>query len=175
MVQSCGVPPRCVILAPVPVPYREPLFAQLAQGGRIDPKVIYLAGAQPGWDQRPDWFAARGGYDSEVLRSWQRQRPGRTPLMLARGLGRALARADPQVVVSSEYGPATWRALSWCRRHDRRLVIMSELTPGATPRCRGCSDGSTGSSRRGWTASSCSARRVWSASGGWGSRAVGSR
>ena len=137
MVQSCGVPPRCVILAPVPVPYREPLFAQLAQGGRIDPKVIYLAGAQPGWDQRPDWFAARGGYDSEVLRSWQRQRPGRTPLMLARGLGRALARADPQVVVSSEYGPATWRALSWCRRHDRRLVIMSELTPWSDPTLSG--------------------------------------
>jgi glycosyltransferase involved in cell wall biosynthesis len=133
LVQSCGVPVRCAILAPVPVPYREPLFARLAAGGRIDPKVIYLAGSQPGWDQRPDWFAARGGYDSEVLRSWQRRRAGRTPLMLARGLRRALDRADPEVVVSSEYGPATWRALSWCRRRGRRLVIMSELTPWSDP------------------------------------------
>jgi glycogen synthase len=49
--------------------------------------------------------------------------------MLARGLGRALRRADPDVVVSSEYGPATWRSLAWCRRHGRRLVVMSELTP----------------------------------------------
>lgn len=123
------MPVRCAILAPVPVPYREPLFARLAGRGRITPRVIYLAGSQPGWDQRSDWFAARGGYESEVLRAWQRRRSGRTPLMLARGLGRALDRADPEVVVSSEYGPATWRALAWCRRRGRRLVIMSELTP----------------------------------------------
>jgi glycosyltransferase involved in cell wall biosynthesis len=49
--------------------------------------------------------------------------------MLARGLGNALRRFDPDVVVSSEYGPATWRALAWCRRSGRRLVVMSELTP----------------------------------------------
>jgi glycosyltransferase involved in cell wall biosynthesis len=129
LVQSCGVPPRCAIVAPVPAPYREPLFARLTARGRIAPRVIYLADAQPGWDQPADWFGARGGYDSEVLRSWQRRRPGRTPLMLARGLGAALSGADPEVVVSSEYGPATWRALRWCRRHGRRLLIMSELTP----------------------------------------------
>jgi glycosyltransferase involved in cell wall biosynthesis len=128
---------RCAILAPVPVPYREPLFGLLAARGRIAPRVIYLAGAQPGWDQRTDWFAVRGRYDSEVLRSWQRRRPGRTPLMLPRGLGRALDRADPAVVVSSEYGPATWRALAWCRRRGRRLVVMSELTPWSDPMLSG--------------------------------------
>jgi glycosyltransferase involved in cell wall biosynthesis len=133
VVQSCGVPVRCAILAPVPVPYREPLFERLSARGRIAPRVIYLAPAQPGWDQRPDWFAARGGYDSEVLRSWQRRRAGRTPLMLARGLAAALNRADPEVVVSSEYGPATWRALAWARRRGRRVVIMSELTPWSDP------------------------------------------
>jgi glycosyltransferase involved in cell wall biosynthesis len=124
---------RCAILPPVPVPYREPLFARLAERGRIAPRVIYLSGAQPGWDQRADWFQARGGYESEVLRAWQRRRPGRTPLMLARGLGAALGRAEPEVVVSSEYGPATWRALAWCRARRRRLVVMSELTPWSDP------------------------------------------
>jgi glycosyltransferase involved in cell wall biosynthesis len=127
------VPVRCAILPPVPVPYREPLFARLAERGRITPRVIYLAGAQPGWDQRPDWFAARSGYESEVLRSWQRRRPGRTPQMLARGLGAALRRSEAEVVVSSEYGPATWRALAWCRRSRRRLVVMSELTEWSDP------------------------------------------
>ena len=135
--QSCGVPVRTVIVAPVPVPYRNPLFERLAARGRIAPRVIYLAGGQPGWDQRSDWFAAPGDYDSEVLRSWQRRRTGRTPLMLARGLGRALELADPEVVVSSEYGPATWRALAWCRRRGRRLVIMSELTPWSDPMLSG--------------------------------------
>jgi glycosyltransferase involved in cell wall biosynthesis len=123
------VPVRCAILPPVPVPYREPLFARLAERGRITPRVIYLAGGQPGWDMRPDWFSSPGGYEREVLRSWQRRRPGRTPLMVARGLGGALRRFGPDVVVSSEYGPATWRALAWCRRSRRRLVVMSELTP----------------------------------------------
>ena len=123
------MPVPCAIVPPVPVPYREPLFARLAQRGRISPHVIYLAPAQPGWDQRADWFTARGGYPVETLRSWQRTRPGRSPLMVARGLGRALRRAQPACVVSWEYGPATWRALAWCRRRRRPLVVFSELTP----------------------------------------------
>jgi glycosyltransferase involved in cell wall biosynthesis len=123
------VPVRCAIVPPVPVPYREPLFARLAERGRITPRVIYLAGGQPGWDVGPDWFALGGSYEAEVLRSWQRRRPGRTPVMLARGLGGALRRFGPDVVVSSEYGPATWQALAWCRRSGRRLMVMSELTP----------------------------------------------
>ena len=123
------MPVRCAIVPPVPVPYREPLFARLAERGRISPRVIYLAGGQPGWDQRPDWFAAGGGYEHEILRSWQRRRPGRTPLMLARGLGAALRRAGADVVVSSEYGPATWRALAWSRRSRAGIVVMTELTP----------------------------------------------
>jgi glycosyltransferase involved in cell wall biosynthesis len=125
------------ILAPVPVPYREPLFATLAVRARIEPRVIYLAGAQPGWDQRPEWFGARGSYRSEVLRAWQRPRPGRTPLMLARGVGAALRRAEPRCVVSWEYGPATWQSLAWCRRRRRPLVIFSELTPWSDPELSG--------------------------------------
>ena len=31
--------------------------------------------------------------------------------------------------MSWEYGPATWRALAWCRRRRRPLVVFSELTP----------------------------------------------
>jgi glycosyltransferase involved in cell wall biosynthesis len=124
---------RCAIVAPVPVPYREPLFRALAERGRIEPNVVYLSGVQPGWDQQPEWFAAGGGYPSRVLRSWQYPRPGRTPLMLAPGLGRALRESDADVVVSSEYGPATWRAFTWCRLRRRPLVVMSELTPWSDP------------------------------------------
>ena len=121
------------ILPPVPVPYREPLYRALAARGRVAPRVIYLSGAQPGWDQRPEWFAGRGGYPSEVLNAWQRHRPGRTPLMLPRGIGGALARAEPVCVISWEYGPATWRALAWCRRRRRPLVVFSELTKWSDP------------------------------------------
>jgi glycosyltransferase involved in cell wall biosynthesis len=122
-------PMRCALLPPVPVPYREPLFARLAERERLTLRVIYLSGRQPGWDQRADWFPERHPYDSVVLRSRQRRRHGRTPVMLPRGLGRALEDFDPHCVVSWEYGPATMRAFAWCARRGRPLVIFSELTP----------------------------------------------
>ena len=123
------MPPRVAILPPVPVPYREPLFRALAGRAVVEPRVVYLAGSQEGWDQPREWFAGREGYPSEVLPGWQRARAGRSPVTVARGLGAALGRFDPACVVSWEYGPATWRALAWCRRRRRPLVIFSELTP----------------------------------------------
>ena len=123
------MPPHVAILPPVPVPYREPLFRALAERGNVIPHVVYLAARQPGWDQPESWFSDAEGYRSEVLRSWQRSRPGGTPITLPRGIGRALAGARPDCVVSWEYGPATMRALAWTRRHRVPLVIFSELTP----------------------------------------------
>lgn len=123
------MPPRVAILPPAPVPYREPLFRTLADGGRVSPHVIYLAGRQPGWDQPSGWFSEASGYSSEVLSSWQRSRPGRAPVTVARGLGRALSRARPDCVVSWEYGPATIRSLAWARRRRVPVLIFSELTP----------------------------------------------
>ncbi|HVG76078.1 MAG TPA: glycosyltransferase family 4 protein [Thermoleophilaceae bacterium] len=123
------MPPRVAILPPVPVPYRDPLFRALAERGNVVPHVVYLAARQPGWDQPESWFSDAEGYGSEVLRSWQRSRPGRTPITVPRGIGRVLSRARPDCVVSWEYGPATMRALSWARRRRVPLVIFSELTP----------------------------------------------
>ena len=123
------MPPHVAILPPVPVPYREPLFRALAERGNVVPHVVYLAARQSGWDQPESWFSDAEGYRSEVLRSWQRSRPGRTPVTVPRGIGGALARARPDCVVSWEYGPATMRALAWTRRHGVPLVIFSELIP----------------------------------------------
>ena len=120
---------RCAVLPPVAVPYREPLFAALAERGRLELLVIYQSGAQPGWDQRADWFPDRHAYDAEVLSAHQRERAGRTPVLVPRALGRALARFDPDCVVSWEYGASTLRAFAWCRRRGRPLVVFSELTP----------------------------------------------
>ena len=68
--QSCGVPPSVTILAPVPVPYREPLFRALAERGRVAPHVVYLSGGQAGWDQPPEWFSSAEGYPSQMLEAW---------------------------------------------------------------------------------------------------------
>jgi glycosyltransferase involved in cell wall biosynthesis len=123
------VPPRLVILPPVPVPYREPLFRALAERGRVIPHVVYLAASQPGWDQPSGWFSEAHGYGSEILGGWQRRRAGRSPITLVRGLGWALARAGPDCIVTWEYGPATLQALAWARRRRVPLLVFSELTP----------------------------------------------
>jgi glycosyltransferase involved in cell wall biosynthesis len=123
------VPPRVAILPPVPVPYREPLFRSLARRGRVDPHVIYLSASQPGWDQPAGWFPISHDYPSELLPAWQRSRTGRSPVTLPVGVARTLSAAEPDCVVSWEYGPATVRALAWARRRRVPLLVFSELTP----------------------------------------------
>ncbi|HUA06333.1 MAG TPA: glycosyltransferase family 4 protein [Solirubrobacteraceae bacterium] len=127
------MPLRCAIVPPTPVPYREPLFRALHERDDLDIWVIYQSAGQPSWDVPPDWFPTEHPYPSVHLRSWQRRRAGRTPLLWPHGLERALSTADPDCVVVSEYGPASLRAYAWCRRHRRAYVIFTECTPGIDP------------------------------------------
>jgi glycosyltransferase involved in cell wall biosynthesis len=125
------VPPpvRCAIVPPAPAPYREPLFRGLHERDDLSVSVIYQSASQPSWDVAAAWFATEHRYPASHLRSWQRSRPGRTPIIWPRGLERALRRADPGCVVASEYGAASLRALAWCRRHSRAYVVFTECTP----------------------------------------------
>jgi glycosyltransferase involved in cell wall biosynthesis len=120
---------RCAIVPPTPVPYREPLFRALHERPELEISVIYQSAGQPSWDVPGDWFPREHAYPATHLRSWQRRRSGRTPVVSPRGLGRALRRADPDCVVVWEYGAASLRALAWCRRHRRAYVIFTECTP----------------------------------------------
>lgn len=124
---------RCAVLPPVAVPYREPLFILLGQSPALALRVVYQSEGQPGWDQPAGWFSHVHAYDAVTLGSRQRARPGRTPVVMPRGLGRALEDFAAEVVVSWEYGPTTLRALAWCLRRRRPLVIFSELPPPADP------------------------------------------
>lgn len=122
---------RVAVIPPVPMPYREPLFAAVAAQERLDLRVIYQAARQPGWDAPQEWFPERHAYPAEHLRAWQRSRPGRTPVMWPRGLERALSRFGADAVVAWEYGPTSLRTLAWCRARRRGYAIFSELTPQA--------------------------------------------
>jgi glycosyltransferase involved in cell wall biosynthesis len=121
-------PVRCAVVLPAPVPYREPLFAALAASERIRLRVIYQSANAPSWDQPREWFPSEHSYDAGHLRARLFGRPGRTPIVWPRGLGRALSAFDPEVVVSSEFGLPTLRALAWCGRRGRPLVILTEVT-----------------------------------------------
>jgi glycosyltransferase involved in cell wall biosynthesis len=95
----------------------------------VDPHVIYLSATQPGWDQLAGWFPVSHHYPTELLPAWQRSRTGRSPVTLPLREARTLSRAEPDCVVSWEYGPATMRALAWARRRQVPLIVFSELTP----------------------------------------------
>jgi glycosyltransferase involved in cell wall biosynthesis len=120
---------RCAIVPPTPVPYREPLFRALSERPELELCVIYQSSGQPSWDVPADWFPSQHPYPAVHLRSWQRRRPGRTPVVSPRGLERALRDVDPDCVVVWEYGAASLRTLAWCRRHRRGYVIFTECTP----------------------------------------------
>ena len=124
---------RCAIVPPTPVPYREPLFRALHERDDLDIRVIYQSAGQPSWDVPSDWFPREHPYPAVHLRSRQRRRAGRTPMLWSRGLEHALRTVDPDCVVVSEYGPASLRVLNWCRRHTRAYVIFTECTPGIDP------------------------------------------
>ncbi|MBV9002815.1 MAG: glycosyltransferase family 4 protein, partial [Solirubrobacterales bacterium] len=120
---------RCAIIPPTPVPYREPLFRALSERPELEIRVIYQSAQEPSWDVPADWFPRGHPYPAVHLRAWQRRRAGRTPVVLPRGLERALRRANPDCVVVWEYGAASLRTLAWCRRHRRRYLIFTECTP----------------------------------------------
>lgn len=120
---------RVAVLPPVPMPYREPLFAALAREPGIDLRVVYQAAQQPGWDAPREWFPESHDYPAEHLRAWQRTRPGRTPVVWPRGLEQALSRFGADAAVAWEYGPTSLRTLAWCRLRRRGYAIFSELTP----------------------------------------------
>jgi glycosyltransferase involved in cell wall biosynthesis len=120
---------RCAIVPPTPVPYREPLFRALSERPELEICVIYQSAGQPSWDVPREWFPNEHPYPAVHLKSWQRRRSGRTPVLWPHGLERALRAANPDCVVVSEYGPASLRVRRWCRRHRRAYVIFTECTP----------------------------------------------
>ncbi|HET9718690.1 MAG TPA: glycosyltransferase family 4 protein [Solirubrobacteraceae bacterium] len=101
----------------------------LGERDELELCVIYQSDTQPSWDVDDDWFAREHPYPARHLRSWQRGRPGRTPIVWPRGLERALSAFEPDVVVASEYSPASLRALAWCRRRGRAFLVFTECTP----------------------------------------------
>ncbi len=111
------------------MPYREPLFRELAGRDALELTVIYQSAREPGWDVPAHWFPAEHPYPARHLRSWQRDRPGRTPVVWPRGLEGALSEVGPECVVAWEYGPASLRTYAWSRAHRRAFVIFTECTP----------------------------------------------
>jgi glycosyltransferase involved in cell wall biosynthesis len=118
---------RLVILTEIIAPYRIPVFNALAGRGDVDLHVIFLAETDPTmreWNVYKDEIR----FSYEVLPSWRR-RLGRYHLLLNWGLGRALRRASPEVILCGGYSyAASWRALAWANSHHLPFLLWLEST-----------------------------------------------
>src|SRR5437667_9332675 len=116
---------RLVIITEIISPYRIPLFNALAQEPAIDPHVIFLSETDPGLRQ---WcvYKEEIKFSYEVLPSWRR-RIGKYNALLNRGVGGALRRASPDVIVCGGYSyVASWQALRWARARKVPFLLWSE-------------------------------------------------
>jgi len=116
---------RLVIITEIIAPYRIPVFNALALHAALNLHVIFLAetdGAVRRWRVYKDEIR----FSYQVLPSW-RWRAGKTSLLMNRGLGTALSKVQPQVIICGGYNYiASWEALFWARRHGVAFVLWSE-------------------------------------------------
>ncbi len=117
---------RLALLTEIPVPFRTPLFNALAAREDAELRVLYLALDDPRRSYAPQEAASRFAWEVLPGRGLRR---GMTWVVLSRGVGRALGRFGPDVVVVGGWNqPAFWRALAWGRRNGRPVVAWVEST-----------------------------------------------
>jgi hypothetical protein len=132
-----GVRRRLVILTEIISPYRIPLFNALVQYEEVDLHVIFLAETDP---TLRDWHVYKNEirFSYEVLPSW-RKRFGRYNWLLNRGVGHALSKSAPDLILCGGYNyVASWQSLIWARVHSPVHSLVGEQCEGSAPRPRAC-------------------------------------
>jgi len=116
---------RLVVLTEIISPYRIPLFNALAQHAEVDLHVIFLAETDPDLRQ---WQIHKEEiqFSYEILPSWRR-RVGGYNALLNWGVGVALGKASPHVILCGGYNYfASWQSLLWARNHKVPFFLWSE-------------------------------------------------
>lgn len=118
---------KLAVITEIIAPYRIPVFNALGRRDDLDLHVIFLAETdetQRQWNVYKDDIR----FSYEVLPSWRR-RVGRYHWLLNWGVGAALARFAPDVIVCGGYNyVASWLALRWARNHEVPLLLWVEST-----------------------------------------------
>ncbi len=115
------------IVTEIIAPYRIPVFNAAAQREDIQLQVIFLAENDPSLRQ---WRVYKDEihFSYEVLPS-SRWKLGKSSVLLNWGVGKALERASPDLIVCGGYNyPASWHAAGWARRRKVPFVLWSEST-----------------------------------------------
>ncbi|CAN5167164.1 hypothetical protein BH18ACT12_BH18ACT12_18980 [soil metagenome] len=116
---------RVAVVSPEPTPYRSPLFDRVASKPEVELTVIYAAETVAGrtWSVEPE-------HRSEFLLG--RRLPGLRGLLrhdypVTPGIGRALSRARPDVVVISGWSTfASQASIAWSRVHRVPYILLVE-------------------------------------------------
>jgi glycosyltransferase involved in cell wall biosynthesis len=126
--------PRVAVIQSHPIQYFAPLFREVSRRGEVVLRVLFCSDwgleeyRDPGFGVSFRWdIDLVGGYDHELLpiarkpktmMPWELDNPT---------VGEALARFRPDVIELSGYVAFTnWRALAWARRHDVRVMFVSD-------------------------------------------------
>jgi glycosyltransferase involved in cell wall biosynthesis len=118
---------QLVVLTEIISPYRIPVLNALAERKDINLHVIFLAETDPTQRQ---WIVYKNEIHCswEVLPSWRR-RLGKHNILLNWGLGTALRRARPDVILCGGYNYlASWVSLGWAHRHRVPFMLWVEST-----------------------------------------------
>jgi glycosyltransferase involved in cell wall biosynthesis len=118
---------KLVILTEIIAPYRTPVFNVLAQHPQIDLRVVFLSETDPSLRQ---WrvYKEEIQFAYDVLPAWRR-RLGKYNAILNTGLGAALRRVSPDVILCGGYNYlASWQAMAWAHRREVSFLAWIEST-----------------------------------------------
>lgn len=117
------MPLQLVIVTNMPAPYRVPVFDRVAATPGLALQVLYCTAAEADrrWDPPPLQH-------SHTVLPGRALRVGGRFIHLNPGVGAALQRLQPQVVLTTGYNPTHLLAWAWARRHHRPHVAMTDGT-----------------------------------------------
>jgi 1,2-diacylglycerol 3-alpha-glucosyltransferase len=116
---------RLHILTEIIAPYRIPIFNALAERDEIELHVLFLSETDASLRQ---WRVNRQQirFSHEVMKSIRRRLCGFN-VLITRGIGAALERSRPDVILAGGYSYlAMWQAQRWARRHAIPFLLWSE-------------------------------------------------
>lgn len=114
---------RVVMLTNIPVPYRNPVYAALAQDPSLDFHVLFCAGSEP--DR--NWHRAPLPFPHTFLAERFFTFAGRF-IHANPGVWKALRTLRPDVVITTGYNPSHLTAFAYARRHGCAHVVMTDGT-----------------------------------------------
>ncbi len=114
---------RVAIVTNIPAPYRQPVYALLAQEPDLDLHVVYCSGREP--DREWDLGQARFAH-TFLNKSFVRYK-GRF-IHINHDVWSVMSLLKPDIVVTTGFNPTHLMAYAWSRVHGARHVAMTDGT-----------------------------------------------